>query len=282
MSADTDVTGSASVGTSVVEPVGTRAIRPVTPVGIVADLLGSVARQVAGIPGVPPEARADLARALAIAGGLEGYVDQQTSPPSAALAALEERTRAEPWEGHLETEMLSGHVEGAFLQMLVRLSRAREVLEIGMFTGYAALAMAEALPEGGRVVACELDPGVAALAQDCFTGSPAGGRVQVEVGPASETLVRLAERGEVFDLVFLDADKPGYADYLDLLLGRGLLHPEGLLCVDNTLLQGEPWSEGSSPNGRAVTAFNERLRRDPRVEQVVVPLRDGVTLARRV
>ncbi|QIK68111.1 SAM-dependent methyltransferase [Nocardioides sp. HDW12B] len=282
MSADTDLTGplGGPAPTSSRAPVG--GARPVTPVGIVADLLGSVARQVADVPGVPLEARADLARARAIAAGLEGYVEQQTSPPSAALAALEERTRAEPWEGNLEAEMLSGHVEGAFLQMLVRVSRSRQVLEVGMFTGYAALAMAEALPEGGRVVACELDPGVAALARDCFAASPVGDRVQVEVGPASETLARLAEQGETFDLVFLDADKPGYAGYLDLLLDRGLLHPEGLLCVDNTLLQGEPWSEASSPNGRAVTAFNEQLRDDPRVEQVVVPLRDGVTLARRV
>ena len=260
-----------------------RAARPVTPVGIVAELLGSVAQQLDDAPGVPPEARADLARARAIAAGLEGYVEHHTSAPSAALAALEERTRARPWAGDLEAEMLSGHVEGAFLRMLVRISRSQQVLEIGMFTGYAALAMAEALPSGGQVVACELDPHVAALAQECFAASPVGHRVRVEVGPARETLARLADGGEAFDLVFLDADKPGYAGYLDQLLDDGLLAPDGLLCVDNTLLQGEPWAGGpGSVNGVAVGAFNDRLRDDPRVEQVVVPLRDGVTLVRRV
>ncbi len=182
--------------------------------------------------------------------------------------------------------MLSGHVEGAFLRMLVHISRSQQVLEIGMFTGYAALAMAEALPRGGRVVACELDPDVAALAQECFAASPVGDRVRVEVGPARETLARLARDGETFDLVFLDADKPGYAGYLDQLLDDGLLARDGLLCVDNTLLQGEPWAGGAggprSVNGVAVADFNDRLRGDPRVEQVVLPLRDGVTLVRRV
>ena len=256
--------------------------RPITPVGIVADLLGQVARQIDDVPGVSGEVRADLARARAIAAGLEGYVAHLTSHPSAALKALEERTRAEPWAGALEAEMLSGHVEGAFLQMLVRMSRSRRVLEIGMFTGYAALAMAEAVPDGGRVVACELDPRVAAMARECFAASPVGHRVQVEVGPALETMDRLVEAGEVFDLVFLDADKAGYADYLDLLLDGGLLAEDGLLCVDNTLLQGEPWTEVASEIGAAIGVFNEKLRVDPRVEQVVVPLRDGVTLVRRV
>lgn len=263
-----------------------RASRPVTPVGIVAELLGSVARQLHDAPGVPAAARADLARARAIAGGLEGYVEHHTSAPSEALTALEERTRAQPWEGNLEAEMLSGHVEGAFLRMLVGISRSQRVLEIGMFTGYAALAMAEALPEGGLVVACELDPDVATLARECFAASPVGHRVQVEVGPAQETLARLARGGESFDLVFLDAEKPGYAGYLHQLLDDGLLARDGLICVDNTLLQGEPWAGVAgghgSVNGVAVAAFNEGLRADPRVEQVVLPLRDGVTLVRRV
>ena len=153
-----------------------------------------------------------------------------------------------------------------------------------MFTGYAALAMAEALPDGR--------PGGRLRARPAGGGAGAGvlrrlprraTACRVEVGPAQETLTRLAADGEVFDLVFLDADKPGYPGYLDLLLDGGLLADDGLLCVDNTLLQGEPWAGGAaSVNGVAVAAFNERLRADPRVEQVVLPLRDGVTLVRKV
>ncbi|WP_228941658.1 O-methyltransferase [Nocardioides sp. Leaf374] len=265
--------------------------RPVTPVGIVAALLERVEAGLVDVAGVPDDVRADLARARAVAGGLEPYLEAGTSPESPALTALTARTQAEDWSGrsggvHLEQEMLSGHVEGALLQLLVRTGGARRVLEVGMFTGYSALAMAEALPEGGEVVACELDAAVAALAAECFAASPAGGRIRVEVGPALATLRRLADAGEVFDLVFVDADKTGYAAYVDLLLDTGLLAEDGLLALDNTLLQGEPWAGGpdgaTSANGRAVADLNAALAADPRVQQVLVPLRDGLTLARRV
>ena len=121
--------------------------RPVTPLGILAQLLAEVAADI-------DDPR--LERAAAMAGGLEPYLDAMSTPESAALAALAERTRSHPWNAPLEQEMLSGHVEGQLLRMLVRVTRARRVLEIGMFTGYSALAIAEALPEAGRVVALSL------------------------------------------------------------------------------------------------------------------------------
>jgi len=270
------------------------AARPVTPLGIAAGLLDGVLTRTSGALGV--EDRADLERARRLVGGLEGYVASATTPASDSLDALELRTAAEDWRQHaapgtphLEQEMLSGHVEGALLGMLVRLTGARRVLEVGMFTGYSALAMAQALPADpdALVVACELDPGVADFARRCFDGAPAGDRVRVEVGPATDTLVALAAAGETFDLVFVDADKPGYAGYVDAVLGTGseagLLAPGGLVCLDNTLLQGEPWApdDERSANGRAIADLNARLAADPRVEQVLVPLRDGLTLLRR-
>jgi caffeoyl-CoA O-methyltransferase len=157
------------------------------------------------------------------------------------------------------------------------------VLDVGMFTGYSALAMAEALPDGGRVVACEIDADVAEFAARCFRASACGDRIDVRVGPASETLAELAADGEPFDLVFIDADKGGYPGYLGAVLDHGLLAPHGLICVDNTLMQGQPWtSDRPPPNGAAIAAFNEAVTADPRVEQVIIPLRDGVTLIRRV
>ena len=105
----------------------------------------------------------------------------------------------------------------------------------------------------------------------------------MRVGPAGDTLHALAEAGEVFDLVFVDADKAGYADYVTTLLDRDLLAPEALVCVDNTLMQGDPWLPGeSSPNGEAIASFNQAVADDPRVAQVVLPVRDGITLLRRV
>ena len=256
------------------------AARPVTPVGIAAEILASLESR---LDGAHPDVLTDVARARSLLHGLDAYVARCTSPASPALVALEDRTRREPWEGHLEQEMLSGHVEGAFLRMLVAITGARRVLEIGMFTGYSALAMAEAMPPDGHLVACEVDDRAAAIAREGFAGSPAGAVIDVRAGSADATLRALGADGEQFDLVFIDADKTGYADYLDLLLDLGLLAPGAVVCVDNTLLQGEPWASSSpTVNGAAIAAFNDRVAADTRLEQVLLPLRDGVTLIRRV
>lgn len=268
------------------DKTGSAGPRPVTPVGLVA---ATLERLTAGTEVPSGAAPAQLRRALDLAAGLDPYLSRCTSPESPALKRLAGRTRAVDWRRRsavpgvqLEQEMLSGHVEGRLLHMLVRLSRAETVLEIGTFTGYSALAMAEALPAHGRVLACEIDPGVADLARELLAEAPAGRRVEVVVGPAPATLRRLSERGARFDFVFLDADKTGYPDYLRLLLDGGLLAPSGLLCIDNTLLQGEPYlaAEHRSPAGRAVAELNATLAADPRVDQVLLPVRDGLTLVR--
>jgi caffeoyl-CoA O-methyltransferase len=178
--------------------------------------------------------------------------------------------------------MLSGHVEGKVLQMLVHATRARRVLEIGMFTGYAALAMAEALPPDGTVTTCEIDPQVAALANEFFRASPAGSRIDIRIGPARDALIALAADGLCFDVIFLDADKAGYVDYFRAVLDLGLLSAHGLLCVDNTMMQGEPWTGVRTPNGVEIARFNNVVAADRRVEQVMVPLRDGMSLVRLI
>ena len=269
----------------------TLAPRPVTPLAILADKLARVSDRLDELDGVDPELAAEVRAAARLAAGLDPYTSRLSTPESPALRALAERTAGEDWGRRsgtgpalgLEQEMLSGHLEGQTLKLLVHATRARRVLEIGMFTGYSALAMAEALPEGGEVVACEIDGYVAGLAQECFAASPAGARISVRVGPALNTLAQLAAAGESFDLVFVDADKAGYVDYFHVLLERGLLAPGALLCVDNTLMQGDPWLPGeSSPNGTAIAHFNEVVAADARVEQVVLPVRDGLTLIRQV
>ncbi|MBC8093956.1 MAG: class I SAM-dependent methyltransferase, partial [Pseudonocardia sp.] len=205
--------------------------------------------------------------------------------------ALARRTAARDWDTRsgagvaaaLEQEMLSGHVEGQTLKFLVHMTRARRVLEIGMFTGYSALAMAEALPDDGELVACEIDADVAEFARGCFAESPAGRRISVRVAPALDTLRELAAEGARFDLVFVDADKAGYLGYLAALLSGDLLAPNAVVAVDNTLMQGQPYlADGSTANGAAIAAFNRAVADDQRVEQVLLPLRDGLTLIRRV
>ena len=263
--------------------------RPVTPLTILAERLARLSRQLEAAEGADPALVSELREAGQLAGGLDPYLSQWTTPESPALRRLAQRTGAEDWRQHagdgpapLEQEMLSGHVEGQTLKMLVHATRARRVLEIGMFTGYSALAMAEALPAGGRLVACEIDAEVAAFAQQCWADSPEAGQIAVRVGPALATLAELAAAGERFELVFIDADKAGYAGYLNALLDHDLLAPPGLICVDNTLMQGQPWLPGPpTANGAAIAAFNQAVAADPRVEQVLIPLRDGLTLIRR-
>ena len=259
-------------------------LRPVTPMGLVAAELAGVIDDLTGVQGVNGAIRARLHRAHSLAAGLEPYLSRYSSPETPALRELAERTTEADWgDGPLEAEMLSGHVEGRFLALLVRITGARRVLEIGLFSGYSALAMAQALPADGVLVACELDVEAAAFAAAALADADGGDRVQVVVGAAQATLAALAEEGDSFDLVFIDADKIGYSGYLDQLLDTGLLATGGLICVDNTLLQGEPYAVASpSPNGAAIALFNQRVAEDPRVEQVILPLRDGLTLIRRV
>ena len=265
--------------------------RPVTPSGILAAKLDRLSQKLEAVDSIDPELKSGLREACELAGGLEPYLSQCTTPESPALRLLAQRTQAEDWSrrsnndtvGQLEQEMLSGHIEGQTLKMLVYMSRAKRVLDIGMFTGYSALAMAEALPDDGEVVACEIDADVAEFARQCFSESTSGHKIVVKVAPALFTLKELSADNETFDLVFIDADKAGYVDYLTTLLDTGLLAPHGVICVDNTLMQGQPYVSGeSTANGVAIATFNQTVAADPRVEQVIIPLRDGLTLIRRV
>ena len=263
------------------------AARPVTPLGILTAHLHTALEQLEH----SEDAIASVQKALDLAIGLEEYVNACTTPESKDLSAIVEKTQREPWDQrfsggetvrHLEQEMLSGHAEGQFLKMLVHMTRARRILDIGMFTGYSALAMAEALPIDGVLVACEVDDYVASFAQTLFDQSLHGAKIQIKLAPAIDTLKHLASQGESFDFVFIDADKREYVQYFQLLLESGLLTPDGFICVDNTLLQGQPYLTERSPNGSAIAEFNRVVANDLRVEQVLVPLRDGVTLIRRI
>ena len=273
-----------------VNPAMTEA-RPVTPLGILTEHLQMAARLLE--QSAVSQASAHLQQALKLASGLDAYVEACTSVESSGLRAIVQKTRQETWrerfsEGstvrQLEQEMLSGHVEGQALKMFIYMTRAQRVLDIGMFTGYSALAMAEALPESGRLVACEVDPYAANFAQTLFREAAHGNKIQVELGPALETLDKLSAAQESFDLVFIDADKKEYVQYFQTLLDANLLTSDGFICVDNTLLQGQPYLplEEQSENGKAITEFNRVVAADLRVEQVMLPVRDGLTIIRRV
>ncbi|MDJ0715723.1 MAG: class I SAM-dependent methyltransferase [Prochloraceae cyanobacterium] len=266
--------------------------RPVTPLGIVVEQLQKAAEIVKETANSPANLAASVEKAHDLAAGIDEYLNKHTTPESKEQASLVRKTCAEDWSKRfsdgetvrkLEMEMLSGHIEGQTLKMFVYMSGAKRILEVGMFTGYSALAMAEALPDDGRLVACEVDEYVAEFAKECFKASPHGQKISVEVAPALSTLRKLVDAGESFDLVFIDADKKEYVDYYNLLIETDLLAANGFICVDNTLYQGEVYlpTEQRSANGSAIAQFNRIVAEDPRVEQVILPVRDGLTIIRR-
>jgi len=199
---------------------------------------------------------------------IEEYVERFTTPHEPLLAELSEETARELGS----TQMLTGPVAGRFLETLVWISQPKRVVEIGTFSGHSALAMAAALPEGGRIDACEIDPERAAFAQRYFDRSPHGSKITLHVGPALETVNRLEG---AFDLVFIDADKEGYVGFYEAVLPRLTAH--GVIVADNTLAGGRV-VEGDRPD---IADFNEHVAADPRSVQVVLSVRDGMTVIRR-
>ncbi len=266
-------------------------LRPVTPLGIIARNLESLMQHADALSDAHPEFTATLAETTRLASGLENYLAACSTPASSVLKGLAADTVRHDWTTlyaagstslRLESEMVSGHLEGQLLKLLVRATKATRILEIGLFTGYSALAMAEALPDDGTLVACEIDAYAASVAQHWFDQSTHGRKITIEVAPALQTLTRMRDAGDTFDFIFIDADKGRYAAYLELIVGSALLTENGLICVDNTLMQGEPYlTAPQSANGRAIAEFNALVASDPRVEQVLVPIRDGLTLIQR-
>ena len=204
---------------------------------------------------------------------LEAYIEAHTTPPESHLAALAEETRATL----NAPQMLTGTVEGRFLEALVWTARPQLVLELGTYSGYSALAMAAALPPGGRIVTCELSDEHADFAQRHIDASPYADRIELRRGPALDTVAAL---DGPFDLVFIDADKPNYLNYYEAVVPK--LAERGLIAADNTLWSGNvAGEEDQSDASVALRAFNDRVRGDDRVYCVMLSVRDGITLIRR-
>jgi len=210
-----------------------------------------------------------------VSAAVEQYAAAHTTPAAAHLQALAQETR----QTLSSPRMLTGEVEGRLLEMLVFLARPRLVLEVGTYSGYSALSMAAALPEGSRIVTCELLDEHADVAERHIAAANLADRIEVRRGPASETISAL--QGP-FDLVFIDADKPGYLDYYEAVLPK--LSEHGLIVVDNVLWSGrvaQAPADDDDQSTRALRAFNDHVAADDRVVQVMLTVRDGVTLARR-
>jgi caffeoyl-CoA O-methyltransferase len=199
---------------------------------------------------------------------IEEYAERYTTARWDVFGRLGAETEATR-DDHV---MMVGAVEGAFLSFLIHMTRATRVLELGTFTGWSSIAMARALPPGGSIVTCDVNEETTAVARRYAEEAGVADRIDFRVGPGIETLATL---DGPFDLAFIDADKEGYVDYYEAILPK--LAPDGVIGADNTLFgSGGPNDEIT----QAMSQFNDHVLHDDRVEAVLLPFRDGLTLIR--
>jgi len=200
---------------------------------------------------------------------VEQFARDHTEPETDLYVRLREETYRVMQSPQMQVDV----IEGRFLQMLVRLSGAKSILELGMFTGYSALMMAEALPDDGHLITCEIDPKAEAIARRYFAESPHGDKITIRMGPALDTTKTLAGP---LDLVFIDADKVNYSNYYEACLP--LLKSGGFVVADNVLWSGKVLHPKDADD-HAIVAFNRLVQSDPRVKNVCLTVRDGMMLA---
>lgn len=179
----------------------------------------------------------------------------------------------------INPRMISGHLQGKLLEMLVRMMRPRRVLEIGTFTGYSALSIARGLEDDALLDTIEVDDELEDIAAGFFAESPYGSRIRQHIGSALDVVPHL---GEVYDMVFIDGDKREYPAYYDMLMDGGYVRSGSILMADNILWYGKV-AQPIAHNDRhteAIVEFNRRVKEDARVDNVIVPIRDGINLIR--
>ena len=202
---------------------------------------------------------------------IEDYILRHSDAEGELLARLNRETHVK----HLRPRMLSGHLQGRILKMLCRMIQPVRILELGTFTGYSALCMAEALAPDAEIHTIEIDDEIEDFARTYFDRSPYKDRIHLYIGDAMKVVPQI---DGLFDLVFIDADKRHYTDYYNLVFDR--VRPGGFILADNTLWDGKVVTEPASRDAQTVgiLRFNEMTAADDRVEKVILPLRDGLTL----
>jgi len=208
-------------------------------------------------------------------GGAERYAAAQTSLASKNLQNVANLTQ----EMKMFLPCMVGTLESQFLKMQAMIKGAKKVLDVGTFTGMSAIAFAEGLPADGRVVTVEFDEKVAAVAKKAIDQSTVKDKIELHVRKAGDLLRELQSRGEQFDIIFLDADKENYLEYYDLAMA-GLLAKDGIILADNSLCA-LLYDQEDDMRAQKLHEFNQRVKNDERVEQVVLTVREGVTMIRR-
>lgn len=205
------------------------------------------------------------------------YIEDHASSPSEALGWVVKQT-------HVRTNharMLSGAAQGQLLRMLAQMSGASRILELGTFTGYSAICLASALPEDGHLDTLELNDELEDLILEGFDRSGLSGKIDLHIGDCKETLKSFRQQDRQYDLVYIDANKREYCEYYDLVFD--MVRPGGLILADNVIWDGKVCQD-PLPQDRqtlGIAAFNDKVSADPRVESVILPLRDGLNIIRK-
>jgi caffeoyl-CoA O-methyltransferase len=204
---------------------------------------------------------------------LHRYAEAHTSRESDLLGQINRQTHADV----LRPQMLSGHLQGRLLAMISQMIQPQVILEIGTYTGYSALCMAEGLRPDGKLITLDINEELEGRVREYFSRSGFGSRIDYRIGNALELIPQLTER---FDLVFIDADKENYPRYYDLVINRVNLN--GFILADNVLRSGKVLDEKPDKDTRAILEFNKKVHQDDRVENLLLPVRDGIMVLRKV
>ena len=205
------------------------------------------------------------------------YIEDHASTPSQALEWVVKQT-------HIRTNharMLSGAIQGQVLRMLAQMKSATDILELGTFTGYSAICLASALPEGGHLDTLELNDELEDLILEGFDRAGLADKIELHIGDCKETVLRLKEEGRMYDIVYIDANKREYCEYYDLVFD--MIRPGGLILADNVIWDGKVCQDPIPQDKQtlSIVRFNDMVSADPRVESVILPLRDGLNIIRK-
>jgi predicted O-methyltransferase YrrM len=205
------------------------------------------------------------------------YIEDHASTPSQALEWVVKQT-------HIRTNharMLSGAIQGQILRMLAQMTGATDILELGTFTGYSAICLASALPEEGHLDTLELNDELEDLILEGFDRAGLADKIELHIGDCKETVLRLKEEGRMYDIVYIDANKREYCEYYDLVFD--MIRPGGLILADNVIWDGKVCQDPLPQDKQtlSIVRFNDMVSADPRVESVILPLRDGLNIIRK-
>lgn len=201
------------------------------------------------------------------------YAEDHTTAESPILARISRDTHAKV----LQPNMLSGHLQGRLLSMISHMIRPRVVLEIGTFTGYSAVCLSEGLAPDGKLITIDVNEELESRVRKYFDEAGLASRIEYMIGKAASIIPTI---NETFDLVFIDADKASYGKYFDLVIDK--LRDGGFILVDNVLRKGKVFSQQMERDGMVMDAFNKKIKSDSRVEEVLLPVRDGILIIRKL